>query len=111
MPAATLHRPGLRAARAVLAAFGAVVGLAAWNPPALAREPATPRHPAAPPHSQPASSPHAPHGPLRFDPPAAGPGASSTAYEACIDHPSPDGLTSECQALLPPAKAQVRRKR
>lgn len=41
---------------------------------------------------------------LRFDPPAAGP-ARSLAYEACIDHPSPDGIASDCQALL----AKVRR--
>ncbi len=39
---------------------------------------------------------------LRFNPPAAGPRHPTRAdYEACIDHPSPDGLATDCSALLP----------
>jgi hypothetical protein len=41
--------------------------------------------------------------PLRFDPPAAGPAHPRADYEACIDHPSPDGLACDCSALLPRA--------
>ncbi len=49
--------------------------------------------------------------PLRFDPPAAGP-AHPSAYQACIDAPSPDGLAIDCQALLkPPAAAKPPRPR
>lgn len=48
---------------------------------------------------------------LRFDPPSAGPTAAQAAYEACIDHPSPDGLTMDCQALREPTVAKPRRKR
>lgn len=44
--------------------------------------------------------------PLRFAPPAAGPVMSTNAgYQSCIDQPSPDGLVSDCQALLRPAPA------
>jgi hypothetical protein len=40
--------------------------------------------------------------PLRFDPPSAGPhGPTRAAYEYCIEHPSPDGLYTDCSALLP----------
>ncbi|MDR7267984.1 hypothetical protein J2X20_000613 [Pelomonas saccharophila] len=38
--------------------------------------------------------------PLRFDPPAAGPTQPGNAgYDACVDQPSPDGATIDCQAL------------
>ena len=40
--------------------------------------------------------------PLRFDPPAAGPrGPTRADYEYCIEHPSLDGLHTDCSALLP----------
>lgn len=40
--------------------------------------------------------------PLRFEPPAAGPHAPTRAeYEYCIEHPSLDGLHTDCSALLP----------
>jgi hypothetical protein len=40
--------------------------------------------------------------PLRFDPPAAGPHRPTRAeYVDCISHPSPDGLYTDCSALLP----------
>ncbi|MFG6486031.1 hypothetical protein ACG04R_05055 [Roseateles sp. BYS78W] len=40
--------------------------------------------------------------PLHFDPPAAGPhGPTRADYEYCIEHPSPDGLYTDCSALLP----------
>jgi len=40
--------------------------------------------------------------PLRFEPPAAGPrGPTRAEYEYCIEHPSLDGLHTDCSALLP----------
>jgi hypothetical protein len=40
--------------------------------------------------------------PLRFDPPAAGIHRPTRAeYEDCIEHPSLDGLHTDCSALLP----------
>ena len=40
--------------------------------------------------------------PLRFEPPAAGPrGPTRADYEYCIEHPSLDGLYTDCSALLP----------
>lgn len=58
-------------------------------------------HPAA--AASAASAPkHANSKPLRFDPPAAGPrGPTLADYEYCIEHPSPDGLYTDCSALLP----------
>lgn len=83
-------------------------GLATASAPALAQPTAQPKPAAsaAQPHQAPC-----PQGPLHFDPPAAGPARPPSGYEACIDHPSPDGLTSECQALLTPTRAPARRKR
>ena len=51
--------------------------------------------------------------PLRFDPPAAGSQqqTSHAAYEACIEHPSPEGAPCNCEHLLqsqPAAKAKRR---
>jgi hypothetical protein len=52
---------------------------------------------------QPASTPkRVDNTPLRFDPPAAGPrGPTRAEYEFCIEHPSLDGLYTDCSALLP----------
>ncbi|RTL45740.1 MAG: hypothetical protein EKK53_05150 [Burkholderiales bacterium] len=47
---------------------------------------------------------------LRYDPPGAGPAPGNAAYEACIDHPSPDGLVMDCQALQAHPSAKPRRK-
>jgi hypothetical protein len=45
--------------------------------------------------------------PLRFDPPAAGPRQHTRAeYEDCIEHPSLDGLATDCSALLPDTPAK-----
>ena len=50
-----------------------------------------------------ASAPkHINNTPLRFEPPAAGPhGPTRADYEYCIEHPSLDGLHTDCSALLP----------
>ncbi|MCE4556722.1 hypothetical protein [Pelomonas cellulosilytica] len=39
-------------------------------------------------------------GPLRFDPPAAGPRRAEADYQSCSNQPSPDGLADDCHALL-----------
>jgi hypothetical protein len=50
--------------------------------------------------AKPRVAPKAGHTPLRFDPPAAGPAQRGNAgYDACIDQPSPDGASIDCQAL------------
>ncbi|KQV88944.1 MULTISPECIES: hypothetical protein [unclassified Roseateles] len=47
---------------------------------------------------------------LRFDPPAAGKLRPTRAdYEDCIDHPSLDGLVTDCSALLPETPAKPAR--
>ncbi|MBI3346353.1 MAG: hypothetical protein HY020_03975 [Burkholderiales bacterium] len=64
------------------------------------------------PHGAASAPKHGNDAPLRFDPPAAGtPQQSNANYDACIDHPSPDGVAVDCQALLrtpPTAKAKAR---
>lgn len=93
--------------RSALAALVAAVVTGSLSLPAQAAEPGK---------SHRATQPAARHGtqarqtPLRYDPPAAGPAASDAAYDACIDHPSPDGLTMDCQALQRPAPAKPHRK-
>lgn len=62
-------------------------------------------------HKQAARTLPAAQAPLRFEAPAAGPGAANAAYDDCIDHPSPDGLTMDCQALRQPVATKTRRKR
>ena len=63
--------------------------------PASAGEPPRPAAAASAPR-------HANDKPLRFDPPAAGPrGPTRADYEYCIEHPSLDGLHTDCSALLP----------
>lgn len=52
--------------------------------------------------------------PLHFDPPAAGPRqqTGNTAYEACIENPSPEGSPCNCDHLLqaqPAAKVKRHR--
>lgn len=47
--------------------------------------------------------------PLRFDAPAAGPSRARADYESCVDHPSPDGLSSDCPALLTAAAPKPRK--
>jgi len=80
-----------------LAAFTAIICTLAGQP---AKADGQPRPAAA---ASAASTPkHANNTPLRFDPPAAGPrGPSRADYEYCIEHPSPDGLYTDCSALLP----------
>ncbi len=104
--------PSSLALRAALAAASVIGSLTA--PPAEAAEPGQP-HPAASAavrHGAQVQAPHPTHqAPLHYDPPGAGPAPGSAAYEACIDHPSPDGLTMDCQALQHAVHAKPRRKR
>lgn len=93
----------------VATATVAILGIALPASPAWAADP--PQAASAP--SRQASAPvvakrHDITTPLRFDPPAAGPKRPTRAdYEYCIEHPSFDGLATDCSALLPdiPPKA------
>lgn len=90
-----------------VALVAASVSLLTAQPAAQAAD-----HAKAKPHAHAAGRPAvaASQPPLRYDPPGAGPAAGDSAYEACIDHPSPDGLVMDCQALQRPSVAKLRRK-
>lgn len=91
-----------------VALLAASVSLLAPQPAARATDHARPK-PDAHAAGRPAAAASQP--PLRYDPPGAGPAPSDSAYEACIDHPSPDGLVMDCQSLQRPSMAKPRRKR
>lgn len=76
-------------------AAGAAIGISALAQPAWADGPPRPTSAASAPK-------RADNTPLRFEPPAAGPrGPTRAEYEYCIEHPSLDGLHTDCSALLP----------